>query len=64
MFKDVLKNYINNQVFIATDSDTLSGILLFVTDQSVIIRTMFPGYGDMTDYNIRLDKIAFVRVNP
>ncbi|NMD70476.1 hypothetical protein HHO41_09245 [Bacillus sp. DNRA2] len=63
-FQEKLSNYISTQIYVATSDDNYTGILQNVTDNLIIVQTIFPGYGDITDHVIRIDQIAYVRLIP
>lgn len=62
MLKKRLSKYVSTQVYVATASYIYTGILQNVTDHVIVVRSIFPGYGDATDYVIKLDEISFVRL--
>ncbi len=61
MYYDELKEYLLQQVYIVANGEAYSGILKDVTPKVTVVRTVYPGYGDITDYMIRIDDIAYVR---
>jgi len=60
MFEDALRARVGQQVQIVTPMETISGILIAVTNGSVVVRTT-NGYGQTEDVAVPINAISYAR---
>lgn len=63
MFENELRQYVGMQVQVVTPGDSITGMLVSVSEGAVVLRTaQYPGYGGAEDVTVLIGTISYVRV--
>lgn len=63
MFENELRQYAGMQVQVVTPVNSVTGIMISVTEGTVVVRVaQYPGYGGAEDVTVPLGTISYVRV--